>query len=68
VAVEKEVALGKEAEKEIRRKSDEEIEEEKILKCKICGEPSKEIICPKCKALISGEAIEQKREKEKKGK
>lgn len=60
--------MGKEAEKEIRRRSDEDIEEEQISKCKICGEPSREIICLKCKALISGEAIEQKKEKEKKGK
>lgn len=55
-------------EKEITKRSDDEIEEVKVSKCKICGEPSKDMICPRCKALISGEAIEQKKKKEKKGK
>lgn len=41
--------------------------EPKTAPCLVCGKPSPHSICPTCEARIQGEAIEKKREVEKKG-
>jgi predicted amidophosphoribosyltransferase len=35
--------------------------------CSVCGEPSPEIICERCKAKIQGEAAHKKQQIEKEG-
>jgi len=40
----------------------------KLEPCVVCGEPSPATICPNCEARIRGEAVDKKREVEKKGK
>lgn len=39
----------------------------KVAPCLLCGEPSPQTICLKCEIRVQGEAIDKKRQIEKKG-
>lgn len=45
----------------------EEEEEQELKPCKVCGQPSPEMICRACKEKIQAELLEQKRVDEKRG-